>query len=603
MQALMLAAGLGKRLAKYTKNNTKCMVEVAGKKLIDRAIEAIKKAGIKRFVIVTGYKGDNLKKYILDNHANELEFVFINNDVYATTNNIYSFYLAKDELEKDDTILLESDIIFDEDLIKDIIHDENKNVVAVAKYESWMDGTCVTLNEDNSIRKFVEKQKMNVLDLDKYYKTVNIYKFTREFVSQIYIPFLEAYMKIQGLNSYYETSLKYICQLPEISFSAFLMKDRPWYEIDDAQDLDIANVLFSHGEAKYNLIEKKYGGYWRYPKHIDFCYLVNPFYPPKAMIEKMQHEFPVLLAQYPSGLAVQNMNAARLFGVDESHIIVGNGAAELINALGHIVGNAKVAVNLPAFNEYVRCFKEASIYEIDNTKFDYAMNKQAILTVIDRCDYTTIINPDNPSGFMFSKDDILEIVKYAKGKNKKVIIDESFIDFAERNNRYTLLNEEFLNEYPNVIVIKSISKSYGVPGLRLGLLATTNESLLKALKDEMQIWNINSFAEYYFQIFQLFAKSYDEACDKIVIERDHLIEELKKFKSVKVYPSSANYVMVELKDYDSHKLTIDLLDQKNLIIKDLSTKNKFVGKNYVRLAVRDRKDNDYLIECLKEYIK
>lgn len=170
MQALMLAAGLGKRLAKYTKNNTKCMVEVAGKKLIDRAIEAVKKAGINRFVFVVGYKGENLKQYILENHKGEMEFVFINNDVYDKTNNIYSFYLAKDELEKEDTILLESDLIYDEDLIADIVKAEDKNVVAVAKYESWMDGTCVTLDTKDMVHKFVEKEFMKPDRLDQYYK-------------------------------------------------------------------------------------------------------------------------------------------------------------------------------------------------------------------------------------------------------------------------------------------------------------------------------------------------------------------------------------------------------------------------------------------------
>ena len=200
MQALMLAAGLGKRLAKYTKNNTKCMVEVAGKKLIDRAIEAVKKAGINRFVFVVGYKGENLKQYILDNHEGEMEFVFINNDVYDKTNNIYSFYLAKDELEKEDTILLESDLIYDEDLIADIVKAEDKNVVAVAKYESWMDGTCVTLDTKDMVHKFVEKEFMKPDRLDQYYKTVNVYKFSKEFLKDIYLPFLEAYMKIRGLN-------------------------------------------------------------------------------------------------------------------------------------------------------------------------------------------------------------------------------------------------------------------------------------------------------------------------------------------------------------------------------------------------------------------
>lgn len=603
MQALMLAAGLGKRLAKYTKDNTKCMVEVAGEKLIDRAITAIKKAGIHRFVIVTGYKGDNLKKYILDNYSGQLDFVFIDNKDYATTNNIYSFYLAKEELKKDDVILLESDIIFDEDLIKDVLESEDKDIVTVAKYESWMDGTCVTLEENNHIKKFIEKARFLYEYVDKYYKTVNIYKFSREFVNNIYIPFLETYMKMYGLNCYYETPLKYICKLPEISFKAFTMDDRPWYEIDDAQDLDIATVLFSKGEDKLRLIEKKYGGYWRFPGYIDFCYLVNPYFPPKEMVEKLRYELPTLLTQYPSGLSVQNMNAGRLYNVDESHIFVGNGAAELINALGHISKGKKVAVNIPAFNEYVRCFKESEIIEIDNSIHDYKLDISSIKSAIDKADITIVINPDNPSGFMLKKEEILELAEYAKSKSHKLVVDESFVDFAKKDIRFTLFNDEFINNYPNVIVIKSISKSYGVPGLRLGLLATSDTNLLKELKQEMQVWNINSFAEYYLQIYQLFSKSYDEACDKIVIAREEFVNKLKGFKGFKVYPSEANYVMVDLGDINSRELAVTLLDKYKLIIKDLSSKKTFEGKNFIRLAVRDSNDNNYLINCLKEVIK
>ena len=602
MQALMLAAGLGKRLAKYTKNNTKCMVEVAGKKLIDRAIDAVKKAGIKRFVFVVGYKGENLKQYILENHEGEMEFVFINNDVYDKTNNIYSFYLAKDELEKEDTILLESDLIYDEDLIADIVKAEDKNVVAVAKYESWMDGTCVTLDAKDMVHKFVEKEFMKPDRLDQYYKTVNVYKFTKEFLKDIYLPFLEAYMKIRGMNSYYETSLKLICQLPDVYLKAFKMDTRPWYEIDDAQDLDIANVLFSHGEEKYNLIEKKFGGYWRYPRHIDFCYLVNPYFPPQAMVDKLKNELPTLLTQYPSGLNVQNMNAERLYGVNEHHILVGNGAAELINALGHVVGKTSIAVNLPVFNEYVRCFKEADIHEIDNSLNDYQMSVSAIKAAIDKNEYTVIVNPDNPSGCMLTKEQIIDIVEYAKSKGRKVIIDESFIDFARREIRFTLLNDEFIDKYPNTIVVKSISKSYGVPGLRLGLLATSNEELIKEIREEMQIWNINSFGEYYLQIYQLYAKDYMASCDKIVEQREYLISELSKIKGIKVYPSEANYIMIDLGKTDSKQLAIDLLESKKLIIKNLSTKNKFIGKNFVRVAVRNKEDNDILINTFKEVL-
>lgn len=602
MQALMLAAGMGKRLAKYTQNNTKCMVEVAGKKLIDRTIEALKIAGINRFVIVIGYKGENLKKYILENHKGEMDFVFIENKDYATTNNIYSFYLARKELVKDDTILLESDVIFEQDLIKKMVEYKHENIAAVAKYESWMDGTCVEADDEHNITSFIEKKDMDNAKLDRYYKTVNIYKFSVSFTRDIYLPFLEAYMKAYGMNSYYETTLKVLCMLKDFPVKAFYMREIDWYEIDDAQDLSIANALFTKGIEKYNVITSAFGGFWRYTKVRDFCYLVNPYFPQQKLVEKMQNEFPILLTQYPSGENVQNMNAERLFGVDDKHILVGNGAAELINALGHIA-KGTIAVNLPAFNEYVRCFKNCVIKEIDNSKIDYRMDLETIKNAIRECDYTAVINPDNPSGFMLDKDEVLASAKVAKEANHKLIIDESFVDFADGKRRFTLLDDNFINENPNVIVIKSISKSYGVPGLRLGLLATSDTALIKALRDDMQIWNINSFAEYYLQIYQLFAKDYAKACDSIVDERNRVIAELRKLKSIRVFDSEANYILIDLKENNSLELAAKLLDEKNILIKDLSTKNYFHGKNYVRLAIRNEKDNNALIEAMKEYLK
>ena len=598
----MLAAGMGKRLAKYTSNNTKCMVDVAGQKLIDRAIDALKYAGIKRFVLVIGYKGQNLKEYILTKHKGEMDFVFIENNVYDTTNNIYSFYLAKEELVKDDTILLESDVVFEKTLIKQLVDFKYDNVATVAKYESWMDGTCVTVDEDQNILSFVEKANMNFKKLDSYYKTVNIYKFSVPFVRDMYLPFLEAYMKAYGMNAYYETTLKLVCMLSNVNLKAFLMNDIPWYEIDDAQDLSIANGLFSKGLEKYNLITSTYGGFWRYSRIMDFCYLVNPYFPQKNLVEKMQNEFPILLTQYPSGENVQNMNVERLFGVDEHHLLVGNGAAELINSLGHVT-RGKFGVNLPAFNEYVRCFKNCDIYEIDNSKNDYAMDIKDIKDAIDKCDAVAIINPDNPSGFMLDKDEVIELCDYSKKQNKRLVIDESFVDFADAKRRFTLLNNEFIDKYPNVIVIKSISKSYGVPGLRLGILATSNTALIKQIRDDMQIWNINSFAEYYLQIYQLYAKDYNKACDAIVVERNRMIKELSSIKSIKIYPSEANYILVDLGDTNSLELAAKLLDNKNILIKDLSTKKFFHNKNFIRLAIRDEHDNNILINSLKEYLK
>ena len=293
MQALMLAAGMGKRLGKYTAGNTKCMLNVNGKTLIERAIEALLDADVNKLVLVLGYKGDNVKKYLLEECTNprikEMELVFVDNNVYDKTNNIYSLYLAKDELAKDDTILLESDLIYDYDLIKRLVDSNEPNLVSVAKYKQWMDGTVIKIDDDLNILEFIEKKNFNFDEIDDYYKTVNVYKFSKEFINKEFNAFLDAYIKAYGENEYYELVLKIIAHLSRSSLKALDVSDIKWYEIDDGQDLDIVNCLFTDGLEKLKNFQKRYGGYWRFDNLLDYCYLVNPYYPPKSMIDKINY--------------------------------------------------------------------------------------------------------------------------------------------------------------------------------------------------------------------------------------------------------------------------------------------------------------------------
>lgn len=601
MQALLLAAGMGNRLGKYTNNNTKCMVEVAGKKLIDRAISAIKQAKINKMIVVLGYKGENLKNYILETHKNSsIEFIFIDNKDYATSNNIYSFYLAKDHIIKDDTILLESDLIYEEKLIKEIADLPQQNVVAIAKYKSWMDGTIVTINNDNYVTSFMDKTEMDLYNVENYFKTVNIYKFSKDFCKNIYIPFLEAYMKGFGLNSYYETVLKIVPSFSENLLYGYEIGDTKWYEIDDAQDLDIANVLFEDENKKYDLMISKCGGYWRYNNILNFYSPTNSYFPTQKMKDKLQVEFSRLLGAYPSGLSTQNLNTERMFEVNQDYIILGNGAAELINSLGHIT-KGKIAVGLPTFNEYIRCFKNSEIIKIDNSINNYKHDIQAYIQICKEVELLCIVTPNNPSGDMLNKHEIISLLEKAKKHNTKVLIDESFIDFADNDKKFTILTNEILEKYPNLVVIKSIGKSYGVAGLRLGIIATSDTQLLQSIKNDMQIWNINSMAEYFMQIFNNYKKAYILSCEKIALERNRMIYEINKIDKIKAFPSQANFIMVDLKDNSSYDFCVNALNNYNILIKDLSTKNHFNGKNYIRIAVRDEKDNDKLLNYIKTY--
>jgi choline kinase len=145
MQAIILAAGMGNRLGRYTKNNTKCMLPINGKTLAERALDALDEAGITKCVFVVGYKKENVTAF-LGNRYKNVEIIYVANDVYDKTNNIYSLYLAKDYLLADDTLLLESDLIFENRLIGDMLACPEPNIAAVARFEAWMDGTVVQLS-------------------------------------------------------------------------------------------------------------------------------------------------------------------------------------------------------------------------------------------------------------------------------------------------------------------------------------------------------------------------------------------------------------------------------------------------------------------------
>jgi len=603
MQAIILAAGMGKRLGEYTKNNTKCMVEVNGIKLIDRAITQLAHFHLSRLVIVIGYKGNELKEYIGHRYDDVLKIEYIVNSVYDKTNNIYSLALAKDELCKDDTILLESDIIFEDSVLQKLIKDPYPNLALVDKYQSWMDGTMVTINENNEIENFINKSSFRYQDKDSYYKTVNLYKFSKEFSTGVYVPFLEAYCKVMGNNQYYEEVLRVLTVIHQSSLHALPLQDDKWYEIDDVQDLDIASTLFSSDTDKFYMYHKRYGGFWRFPKLLDFCYLVNPYFPNERMIEEMKSNFEILIREYPSGMYVNSLLAAKYFSVRQEFIVVGNGAAELIKNVMEEHAGKKVGVLFPTFDEYPNRLNKDQIVAFVSQKDDFSYTIDDLINFFGDKDISLLllINPDNPSGHFIEKKDLLKLISWCLERNIRIIVDESFVDFTDDYEKNSLLSNDILLSFRNLMVMKSISKSYGVPGLRLGILASSDTSLIDRVKKEVSIWNINSFAEYYMQIFGKYESDYKKACRLFVRERELFYKDLQTISFLRVFPSQANFFLCEVTNkYTSSELANELI-KRNILISNCSTKRcmKETGKQLIRLAIRDRKDDAKLINVLK----
>ena len=615
MQAIILAAGMGRRLGDYTKDNTKCMVPVNGVRLIDRLLGQLAKQQLKRVIIVLGYKGKELREHVeqlripnseLQTHESELKIEFAENPVYDKTNNIYSLAIVKDKLQEDDTLLIESDLIFSERIIPMIVDNPYPNLALVAKYETWMDGTMVRLDDEQNIVNFISKDAFDYNDVDSYYKTVNIYKLSRQFSQQKYVPFLDAYTKAVGNNEYYENVLRIISLLNNHDMKALPIGNEKWYEIDDKQDLDIAEALFADEKDVLRKYYGRYGGFWRFPQMLDFCYLVNPYFPSQRMKDELRANFDTLLTEYPSGMKVNTLIASKCFGVSEPYIVPGNGAAELIKIIMGASpnpskgGECLTGFVRPTFEEYPNRYdKDAQVTFVPQNE-DYRYTADDLMTFFGdkNISQLMLINPDNPSGNFIPKDDVLRLAQWCEEQGIRLVVDESFVDFSRDYATNSLLSDEILETYPHMAVMKSISKSYGVPGLRLGILCSADKELIAHIKKEVSIWNMNSFAEFFMQIYNKYEKDYQRACAKFVAERDSFEQQLRQIPFLRVIPTEANYFLCEvLPPYKASEIVIYMLKQHNILTRDCSLKPGLdPNKQYMRIAVRNHEDNTRLAE-------
>lgn len=303
---------------------------------------------------------------------------------------------------------------------------------------------------------------------------------------------------------------------------------------------------------------------------------------------------------------MNSLIAARNFGVEQEYIAVGNGAAELIQALMRNL-NGKAGFIRPTFEEYPnRYCKENSVYmDTADKGFSYSVGDIIEFFAHNPVDILTVINPDNPSGNYIDRMELEKLAEWCMRQGLKLVIDESFVDFVDNGNsleQLTLISNELLDTYKGLYVIKSISKSYGIPGARLGVLASADKAMIKRIRQSISIWNINSFGEFYMQIAEKYRKDYVAAITKIRGVRKEFTKKLEKLPSLRVIPSQANFIMCELLDgVKSDVLAYHLLGN-NILIKDLTPKIGN-GRQYIRLAVRKKEENDHLVQCLNKYLQ
>ena len=350
---------------------------------------------------------------------------------------------------------------------------------------------------------------------------------------------------------------------------------------------------------KYEFISKQHGGYYRHD-FTDHAYLYNLYFPPKAVLTHLKDNIDDIVLNYP----MAQKELAELIGeiIEQAteRIVVGNGAAELIKILsGHLA--KKIIVPVPSFNEYANAAPEGKVVEfpLEFPSFQLDIEKFAAEAIKVGADVAVVVSPNNPTSMVVPKADLIRLAKKLEKRNCILIIDESFLDFTENKEQISL--EKDIGMYPNMAIIKSMSKAYGICGLRIGYLLTANLEFAAKVRDGIHIWNINGFAEEFLRILPQYKQEFEDSCEKVMTDRDLFYENLCTIEGLTVFKPDANYIFCRLPDtaLSGPEVTKRLFIEHNIYIKESSGKTQPDASRYIRIASRTNEENNQLIDALK----
>ncbi|HKJ43299.1 MAG TPA: histidinol-phosphate transaminase [Sunxiuqinia sp.] len=333
---------------------------------------------------------------------------------------------------------------------------------------------------------------------------------------------------------------------------------------------------------------------------IDFCFIANPYYPTEEMLDDLLAKFSAMIKAYPSsnpGLARQNL--ADVLQTNADFLVLGNGATELINIIEKQLID-DLAIPIPTFSEYIEKLKNtgsAKLFQLD-PKLNYQLDLKEYADWINdnQINSALIINPGNPTGQLMQLDELKWFLK-EMSHLKMIILDESFIDFADEQIP-SLIPE--ITAFDNLIIVRSMSKHCGVPGLRLGYCCASNQTFLKKIKDYLPIWNINSMAEYFLLQLKRTNDIYHETRLRVIREVRDLEHQLQQIPGYKVYPTGSNFILLKIEfGMTATELQFSLLENKGLYVRDCS--NKAGLDNYhIRVSSQGREKDLYLVDGLRE---
>lgn len=364
----------------------------------------------------------------------------------------------------------------------------------------------------------------------------------------------------------------------------------------------MTNLDCTAKEQQFDAIESQHGGYWRHD-FIDHAYLYNLYFPPERFFKQLTSQIHELVLNYP----IAQRELAGLVGalIDQppERIVVGNGAAELIKIVsGHLA--RKLIVPVPSFNEYANAAPRENVVEfaLNTPFFQLNVEEFAAAAIRSQADVAVVVSPNNPTSLLVPKIDLIHLLELLAPHNCMLIVDESFIDFARHRDRETLERE--IAKYPNLTIFKSMSKAYGICGLRIGYMLTDNAQFADQVRQGLHIWNLNGFAETFLVHAPEYQQEFLASCAQVRADRDKFYHDLSVISGMTLYRPDANYLFCRLPDHapSGPEVARTLFVEHNIYIKHCLGKTMPESDRYIRIASRTQAENSVVTEALNAIV-
>ena len=569
----------------------KSLLPVGNSTILGRIVDGLLEIDIRDILVVTGYRADEVKTFLRDRYP-EVPFEFVHNERYRETNNIVSLAMALEHSDfTSDIVLIECDVLFEPSLLRRLKSPERGNIALVDRYRSGMDGTVVSVDHGVITGVFPPHLQTEDFDYRDKYKTVNIYRFDRDFCKNTLRPLLSCYANVIDSGCYYELVLGMLINMQREVVRAEVVNGSEWVEVDDPNDLAVARFTF-RPEERSKVLSRNLGGFWNFDV-LDFAFMRNMYFPTDAMMAAMRRALPTLAVSYGSAQAVLNEKLAYALRCCPDRLQCLHGAGQVFPMLPGIFDSPRTLLPMPSFGEFQRWFPGAETYR-DTVGVDCA----ELATRAASADLVVVVNPNNPTGTTLSTACLHAMI--ASCPKTTFLVDESFVAFSSEKPLLDRLEEDPLD---NVVVIASLSKSLGVPGLRLGYAYSCCPETISRLAAKIPIWNLGSLAEFFLELLLKFAPELNASMARTATDRAALSEGLARTPGVeRVYSSGGNFVLMRLQGCNparAERVANQLLTNHSIYIKDVSTKFPEPAP-FLRVAVRKPTENLILLNALGE---